>query len=79
MRNFAERLTKVRWNTYKYRANSYTWPCVSGILRVFCPVYSHVYNSVHWTSHYLQGTRKTLPCLSSQVVLKIVTITFTNT
>ena len=28
----------------------------------------HVNISVHWTSHFLKGTRKTLPCLSGQVV-----------
>ena len=27
-----------------------------------------VYCSIHWTSHFLQGTRKTLPCLSGRVV-----------
>ena len=24
----------------------------------------HMYNSVHWTSHFLKGTRKTQPCLT---------------
>ena len=27
-----------------------------------------VYSSLRWTSHFLQGTRKTRPCLSGQVV-----------
>ena len=28
----------------------------------------HVYNSIHWTSHFLKGTRKIRPCLSDRVV-----------
>ena len=28
----------------------------------------HVYNSVHWTSHFLQGTRKTRSCLTGHPV-----------
>ena len=28
----------------------------------------HVYSSVHWTSHFFQGTRKTLPCLTGNPV-----------
>ena len=30
----------------------------------------HVYSSVHWTSHFLQGTRKTWPCISGRPVYK---------
>ena len=30
-----------------------------------------VYLSVHWTSHFLQGTRQTRQCLSGQVVVKL--------
>ena len=30
-----------------------------------------VYSSVQWTSHFLQGTRKTRACLSGQVVFTI--------
>ena len=30
-----------------------------------------VYSSLHWTNHFLQGTRKTLPCLSGHVVLLV--------
>ena len=37
----------------------------SGILeKVTCPVYS----SAHWTSHFLQGTWKTWPCLTGHPV-----------
>ena len=28
-------------------------------------------SSIHWTSHFLQGTGKTRPCLSGQVVARI--------
>ena len=28
----------------------------------------HVYSTLHWTGYFLQGTRKTRPCLSGQVV-----------
>ena len=52
----------------KYRVTSYTWPCVSGTLyKVSCPVYA-CRVAYHWTSHFLQGTRKTQPCLPGQVV-----------
>ena len=28
----------------------------------------HVYSSAYWTSHFLQGTRKTCPCLTGHLV-----------
>ena len=28
----------------------------------------YIHTSVHWTSHFLQGTKNTRPCLSSRVV-----------
>ena len=28
----------------------------------------HVYSIVHWTRHFLQGTRKTRPCLTGHPV-----------
>ena len=28
----------------------------------------HVFRSVHWTSHFLKGTRKTLPCFTGHPV-----------
>ena len=35
--------------------------------RVTCSMYTtHVYSSVHKTSHFMKGKRKTLPCLSGQ-------------
>ena len=30
-----------------------------------------MYSSIHWTGHLLQGTGKTRPCLSGQVVSQI--------
>ena len=55
----------------KYKVAIYTWPCVSDTLhKVTSPVYKC---TVAYTgpSQFLQGTRKTRPCLSGQVVEKI--------
>ena len=59
-------LDRRRWDLLliSYRLTSYTWLCVSGTLSIV-----RVYSSLHWTSDFLQGTRKTRPCLSGQVVV----------
>ena len=42
-----------------YNLNRWTWPCFSGILSKvrYCTF-------VNWTSHVLQGTRNTRPCIT---------------
>ena len=32
----------------------------------------HVYSSVHWTSHFLQGTIEELPCLTGHLVAYVL-------
>ena len=59
---------KIYFNIYKI------WPCFSVILqKKTCPVYIIyiVYSRVHLTIHFLQGTRKTWPCLSGHPVCKL--------
>ena len=45
-----------------YMAVCFWYPVKSDLSSV------HVFRSVYWTSHFLQGTRETRPCLSGRVV-----------
>ena len=46
-----------------YRVSSYTRPCFSGKSDLSSV---HVYSSLHWKFHFMQGTRKTRSCLTGQ-------------
>ena len=42
-------------------------PCKMWLVQCPLPVYTttySIYNSIHWTSHFLQDTRKTRPCIT---------------
>ena len=43
----------------QYRVTSYTPPCIYANVKRDLSIV-RVYSSVHWTSHFVQGTRKTM-------------------
>ena len=71
----------IRQNNWLiYRVTNYTWLCDSGTLK--SDLYGssiRVDSSLHWTAHFLQGTKKTLQCLSGHVVCKRKEIYSSNT
>ena len=53
------------WYVLEYSTGVFLVPCTKWL------VMSTLVKCLHWTSHFLQGTRKTLPCLSGHVVLLV--------